>query len=91
MSRSQASVYRKTESMHREMKGLTPYASMSALPWIRSSFSTSTSTGSPCVSHPAFRGTSYPRMVLYLGKTSFTARVSTCPLCGMPLAVGGPS
>ncbi len=23
--------------------------------------------------------------------TSFETRVSTCPLCGMPLAVGGPS
>jgi len=91
VSDSQASVYRKTESMQREMNGFTPYRSMSALPWIRSSFSTSTSTGSPWVSHPAFRGTSYPRIVLYRGKTSFTARVSTCPLCGIPFAVGGPS
>ena len=55
---SHASVYRKTESTQREMNGSTPYRSMSALPWMRSSFSTSTSTGSPCVSQPAFRGTS---------------------------------
>ena len=52
------------EAMQREMNGSTPYCSMSALPWIRSSFSTSTSTGSPCVSQPAFRGTSKPRIVL---------------------------
>ena len=25
------------------------------------------------------------------GVEPFTERVSTCPLCGMPLAVGGPS
>ena len=46
------------ESMQREMKGSRPYASIAAFPWIESSFSTSTSTGKPWVSHPAFRGPS---------------------------------
>ena len=50
--------------MHFFTKGSTPYASMAALPWMRSSFSTSTSTGKPCVSQPAFRATWKPFMVL---------------------------
>ena len=43
--------------MHVFTNGSTPYCSMAALPWMRSSFSTSTSTGKPCVSQPALRGT----------------------------------
>ncbi len=57
VSSSHSLVYRNTDSMHFLMKGSTPYSSMAALPWMRSSFSTSTSTGSPCVSQPALRGT----------------------------------
>ena len=56
-----------------------------------SSFSTSTSTGKPWVSQPALRGTYRPAIVRYRRKTSLNTRVSTCPLCGSPLAVGGPS
>ena len=32
-----------------------------------------------------------PFIVLYLGIISLITRVSTCPMCGLPFAVGGPS
>ena len=54
-------------------------------------FSTPSSTGRPWVSQPALRGTKYPFMVRYLGIISLITRVSTWPICGLPLAVGGPS
>ena len=53
--------------------------------------STSISAGRPWVSHPAFRGTYFPFMVWNLGIISLMVRVSTCPICGFPFAVGGPS
>ena len=41
-----------------------PNASMSRLVLVPISFSTSSSTGRPWQSHPAFRGTDYPVIVL---------------------------
>ena len=43
--------------------GAIPYSSICSLPSRPRSFSTSSSTGSPWVSHPAFLGTIYPFMV----------------------------
>ncbi len=54
-------------------------------------FSTSSSTGRPCVSHPALNSTRSPFIPRNLGMTSFMTRVLMCPKCGLPLAVGGPS
>jgi hypothetical protein len=56
-----------------------------------SSFSTSTSTGSPWQSHPPLRGTLRPRIVWNLGNRSLKARAHTWWTPGRPFAVGGPS
>ena len=64
---------------------------MSFLPEKPSSFSTASSTGRPWQSHPAFRSTKWPCIVLKRGKTSLKTRASTWWVPGMPLAVGGPS
>src|SRR3989339_848987 len=58
---------------------------------IPSIFSTPSSTGRPCVSHPAFLSTRNPFCVLYLQNTSFRALAITWCIPGMPLAEGGPS
>ena len=58
---------------------------------IPSSFSTPSSTGSPCVSHPALRCTWKPCMVLYRLKASLIERARTWCMPGWPLADGGPS
>ncbi len=50
------------------MNGSTPYCSIAALPWMRSSFSTSTSTGSPCVSQPGFAPDVVPAHRLVAGE-----------------------
>ena len=84
-------LYFHTLSLHFLMNGSIPYFSIWSFPSSPRSFSTSSSTGSPCVSHPAFLGTSYPFIVRYLGIISLITRVRTCPMCGFPLAVGGPS
>ena len=83
--------YLKTESLHRWLNLSIPYFSTSCLLLRPSSFSTSISTGRPCVSQPAFRCTWKPRIVLYLSTRSFTTLVRMCPGCGSPFAVGGPS
>ena len=54
-------------------------------------FSTPSSTGSPCVSHPAFLFTWYPSMVLNLQKRSLMVRAITWCIPGIPFADGGPS
>jgi hypothetical protein len=56
-------MYRHTDSWQRWMKGSIPWASISALEWMPSSLQTSTSTGRPCVSQPAFRSQYSPRIV----------------------------
>src|SRR3989344_3107511 len=91
VSFSQSSLYFQTDSRHFLLNAAMPYFSMSFLFLSPSVFSTSTSTGSPCVSQPARRGAKNPRMVLYLKTTSLKTRVSKCPMCGTLLAVGGPS
>jgi hypothetical protein len=54
--------YRKTLFRARALNSATPKRSMSFLPLSWSSFSTSISTGRPCVSHPAMRVTCSPRI-----------------------------
>ena len=77
-------LYFHTDSLHLLMKGSIPYSSICSFPFKPRSFSTSSSTGSPCVSQPALRGTNFPFMVWYLGIISLIVRVSTCPMCGLP-------
>ena len=50
-------LYFQTDSLHFSMKGSIPYSSICSLPLSPKSFSTSSSTGRPCVSQPAFLGT----------------------------------
>ena len=64
---------------------------MSSLVLKPSFCSTAISTGSPCVSQPAFRSTWWPVIVLKRGKTSLNTRASTWCEPGSPFAVGGPS
>ena len=62
-SASQSALYLKTLSRHSALKRSMPYASISRLPLMLSAFSTSISTGRPCVSHPAIRVTALPSIV----------------------------
>src|SRR2546425_8692337 len=62
-SASQSVLYLNTLSRHSLLKRSTPYASISRLPLMLSAFSTSISTGRPCVSHPAIRVTPCPSIV----------------------------
>ena len=55
LSRSQSPRYVNTLSRHSRLNSATPSASMCCLPLMPSCFSTSISTGRPCVSHPALR------------------------------------
>ena len=50
-------LYFHTLSLQCSINGSRPYFSICSLPSSPSIFSTSSSTGSPCVSHPALRGT----------------------------------
>jgi hypothetical protein len=68
-----------------------PNSSMSRFVVVPISFSTSSSTGRPWQSHPAFRRTRCPVMVQYRGKRSLNVLDSTWWIPGFPLAVGGPS
>ena len=52
--------YFQTLSLHFLMKGSTPYFSICGLPSRPRTFSTSSSTGRPCVSQPALRNTFSP-------------------------------
>ena len=89
---SQSFIYRITDSRHRFVNSAIPiFDSISFLSKIPSSFSISCSTGNPCVSHPAFLGTWYPCIVLYLGKASLKDLANTWCIPGFPFAVGGPS
>ena len=54
-------------------------------------FSTPSSTGNPCVSHPAFRSTRNPCKVLYLQIISLIVLAITWWIPGIPFAEGGPS
>ena len=54
LSFSQSSRYLNTLSRHSRLNSATPSASICCLPLMPSCFSTSISTGSPCVSQPAF-------------------------------------
>src|SRR3990170_46354 len=65
--RSQSSTYRVTDSRHRRLNSAIPKASMSRFDLVPISFSTSSSTGSPWQSQPAFRATKWPVMVRYRG------------------------
>ena len=67
VSRSHSPTYRWTETRQRSLNSAIPKASMSRLPLVPISFSTSISTGRPWQSHPPFRGTRYPVIVLYRG------------------------
>ena len=60
---SQSVLYLKTLSLHSLLNRSIPYASISRLPLMWSAFSTSISTGKPCVSHPAMRVTPCPSIV----------------------------
>ena len=60
---SQSWTYRRTDTRHRSLNSATPNASMSRLPEVPISFSTSISTGSPWQSHPALRWTRWPVIV----------------------------
>ena len=84
-------LYSHTDSLHFLIKGSNPYSSICSFPSRPRSFSTSSSTGRPWVSHPALRSTSLPFMVWNRGIRSLMARVSIWPIWGRPLAVGGPS
>jgi hypothetical protein len=64
VSRSQSRTYLRTDTRQRSLNSATPKASMSRLPEVPISFSTSISTGSPWQSHPAFRWTRWPVIVL---------------------------
>src|SRR3989338_1595341 len=88
---SQRSLYCQTDSRHFLLNVATPYASISFLFRRPNAFSTCTSTGSPCVSQPARRGTKNPRMVLKRKIISLKDRASTWCTPGSPFAVGGPS
>ena len=88
---SHSDLYFQTLSLHFCINGSTPYSSICGLPSRPSIFSTSSSTGRPWVSQPALRTISYPFITLYLNMMSLTLLVITWPICGLPLAVGGPS
>ena len=60
---SQSRTYRRTDARHRSLNAATPNASMSRLPEVPISFSTSISTGNPWQSHPALRCTRWPVIV----------------------------
>ena len=70
-------LYFQTDSLHCLINGSIPYSSICSFPFNPRSFSTSSSTGRPCVSHPALRGTYLPFIVWNLGIISFIVRVST--------------
>ena len=50
-------LYFHTDSLHLSINGSKPYSSICSLPSNPNNFSTSSSTGNPCVSQPAFLGT----------------------------------
>ena len=77
LSFSHSSRYFHTLSRHRRLNSSTPSRSMSCFPLIPSAFSTSISTGSPCVSHPALRETWNPRIARWRQKRSFSVREKT--------------
>ena len=91
VSRSNSPTYRFTEARQRSLNSAIPNASMSRLPVVPISFSTSSSTGRPWQSQPPLRGTRCPVIVLNRGKTSLNVRGSTWCTPGLPFAVGGPS
>ena len=64
VTRSKSSTCRVTDSRHRRMNSATPKASMSRFDLVPISFSTWTSTARPWQSHPPFRGTRWPVIVL---------------------------
>ena len=65
---------------------------MSLFPFsIPNSFSACSSTGNPCVSHPALKMTLFPDNTLYLYHKSLKTLPLRCPACGIPFIVGGPS
>ncbi len=80
-----------TLSRHTSLNRAIPSASISRFPEMPSFFSASISTGSPCVSHPAMRGTHRPRMVRKRATVSLMVRLNMWWIPGRPLAVGGPS
>ncbi len=86
-----SSTYRCTDSRHRRLNASMPYSSIWGLPEKPSSFSTSTSTGSPWQSQPPFRATCRPRIVWKRGNRSLKRRAQTWWMPGRPFAVGGPS
>src|SRR3989338_3255132 len=88
---SQRSLYCQTDSRHFLLNVATQYASISFLFRRPKVFSTCTSTGSPCVSQPARRGTKKPCIVLKRKIMSLKLRASTWCTPGSPFAVGGPS
>ena len=69
------------------MNGSIPYSSICSLPFKPSIFSTPSSTGSPCIPSGFTR-----HIFLHCLKSRdhiLIVRVSTRPICGLPLAVGG--
>ena len=91
VSFSHSSLYVHTDSLHFLLNAAMPYVSISFFDVSPSFFSTSSSTGRPCVSHPPFRSTRYPCMVRKRGIKSLNARASAWWMPGLPFAVGGPS
>jgi len=71
VSSSNSWTYASTDSRHSSTNLATPiFSSIARFPEIPRRFSTSTSTGSPWVSHPARRTTTRPRIDWYRQKRS---------------------
>jgi hypothetical protein len=75
--RSQSPRYFHTLSRHIRLNLSTPYSSICCLPLMPSAFSTSISTGRPCVSHPALRATWKPRIARWRQNRSLRVRENT--------------
>ena len=91
LSFSQSPRYLNTLSRHSRLNSATPSASICCLPLMPSCFSTSISTGRPCVSQPALRATRNPFIARWRQKRSLIVREKTWWMPGRPFAVGGPS